>query len=406
MGTIIRQPNGRWKARYRDANGRSRSQTFDRKQDAQDFQDDSSTDMRRGEWIDPRSRRITFDRIADLWWATTVRLRPTTRRGYHGLLERHVRPFFSGRRVVDLGYLDVEDFIAKKLDSGLSPKYTRDCTSVLSLIMKTAVKAGVRRDNPAAGHTIEVRQRKVRQGDGVIDMEQAHRLIAQVRDPYKPAVWLLVFTGMRPAELCGVRVKSADLVRGIVHVTETVLPVPKFGDEPYRSAVTGPPKSAAGDRSIPIPKWLCDDLAAMLAARAKRRGSQIDASEYLFQTRYGNPLHRDKFRENVVRPALKAAGLPDIRNYDLRHTHASHLIDMGANPLAVAHRLGHSDPAMTLRVYGHLLDGVQEELTEQLDKRRAAAGKSVSEPAVIDLFEARSGHEKDTRDTKKTPKSG
>jgi hypothetical protein len=240
MGTIIRQPNGRWKARYRDANGRSRSQTFDRKQDAQDFQDDSSTDMRRGEWIDPRSRRITFDRIADLWWATTVRLRPTTRRGYHGLLERHVRPFFSGRRVVDLGYLDVEDFIAKKLDSGLSPKYTRDCTSVLSLIMKTAVKAGVRRDNPAAGHTIEVRQRKVRQGDGVIDMEQAHRLIAQVRDPYKPAVWLLVFTGMRPAELCGVRVKSADLVRGIVHVTETVLPVPKFGDEPYRSAVTGP----------------------------------------------------------------------------------------------------------------------------------------------------------------------
>jgi integrase len=70
----------------------------------------------------------------------------------------------------------------------------------------------------------------------------------------------------------------------------------------------------------------------------------------------------------VIRPALRAAGLPEtLRTYDIRHSHASLLIDQGANPLAVAQRMGHTDPAVTLRVYGHLFAGAQEELTNRLD---------------------------------------
>jgi integrase len=75
-----------------------------------------------------------------------------------------------------------------------------------------------------------------------------------------------------------------------------------------------------------------------------------------------------------VRPALRAAGLPeDFRTYDIRHTHASLLIDDGANVLAIAQRMGHTDPGVTLRVYGHLFEGVQEELTERLDRRRRSS---------------------------------
>jgi hypothetical protein len=57
--------------------------------------------------------------------------------------------------------------------------------------------------------------------------------------------------------------------------------------------------------------------------------------------RVGKPLNRDKFLETVVRPALVAAGLPDVtRTDDLRHGHTSMLIDLGANVLAVAQRMG------------------------------------------------------------------
>ena len=371
MSFITKQPNGRYRARYRDLNGRTRSQTFDRKIDAKAFLDAAGADMRRGEWVDPTTRRETFDAWADRWWSTTVKLRPTSRRTYWDLLQLHVRPAFTGRRIVDIDYLDVESFLADRLAAGLSPKRVREALSVLSLIMKCAVRSGVRRDNPAAGHELPIRRRKVRQGD-VLDMPDVHRLIEHVQDPYKPAVWLFVMAGLRPAELCGLRVRSVDFVRRIVHITETLLPVCAFDGNPHQMAVEGPPKTEAGNRSIPISASLCDELAAMLAIRAADRGvNQIPPDDRLFVTPTGLPLHRDRFRRSIVRPALRAAGLPEeFRTYDLRHTHASLLIDSGANVLAVAQRMGHSDPAVTLREYGHLFEGVQERLTEQLEAIR------------------------------------
>ena len=79
--------------------------------------------------------------------------------------------------------------------------------------------------------------------------------------------------------------------------------------------------------------------------------------------------------------------MPQARTYDIRHTHASLLIDDGANVLAVAQRMGHTDPGVTPRVYGHLFEGVQEELTERLDLRRRAATRVGSPPQapVVEL---------------------
>lgn len=374
MSSIDKRPNGRWRARYRDKTGRSHSKTFDRRADAQSYLDDVGHDMRRGQWIDPKLARIPFEQWADRWWTTTTKLRPTTRRGYWGILQHHVRPYFEGWPLSDISYIDVEEFITHLLGQGLSPKYTRDCVSVLSLVLKSAVRANVRKDNPAADHNIPIPRRKLHEGD-VLSMEQIHQLVAHVKDPYKPAVWLLMLAGLRPAELCGLRVCDVDFVKHVIHVSQTVRPVHSFDSEGF-GLVIGPPKTSAGDRRIPIPAWLCDDLAAMVAARRRANGGERSSGhrgEFLFQTRYGNPLNRDKLREKVVRPALREAGLPEtFRTYDLRHSHASVMIDLGVNLLALAQRMGHSDPAMTLRLYGHLFEGTQVQLSEKIDELRAA----------------------------------
>ncbi|MGN9806033.1 tyrosine-type recombinase/integrase [Micromonospora sp. L32] len=68
----------------------------------------------------------------------------------------------------------------------------------------------------------------------------------------------------------------------------------------------------------------------------------------------GAPLHRNRFNKDVWLPARTAAGLPEATCHDLRHFYASALIGAGHSPKVVADRLGHSDPAMTLRVYSHL----------------------------------------------------
>jgi integrase len=406
MGSIDRRSSGRWRARYWDPEGRQRSQTFDRKGDAERFLQRNGADLQRGEWIDPVLRRVLFAEWAEQWWQTTARLRPSTRRGYWQILQNHVLPEFGDRPLASIDFMDVERFIATKLAEGtLGPKKTRDCVSVISLVMQAAIRSGARRDNPAAGHKVPVHRRRIRQGD-VLTMSEVHALIGQVRDPYKAAVWLLVLTGMRPAELCGLRVRSVDFVRHQVSIRETLLPVSAYANQRL-ALVSGPPKTEAGDRTIPIPVWLCDELASMLATRATQRGTRIDPVEPLFVNRAGKPLNRDKFRETVIRPALIAAGLPPgTRTYDLRHAHASMLIDLGANVLAVAQRMGHSDASVTLREYGHLFAGVQERLTEQLEEFRTQSA-AITPGEVVPLgARGAAGHTQDTPGHKKGVTSG
>ena len=331
-----------------------------------------------------RYQLARFDDWAEAWWETTSALRPSTRCSYRARLDHHVLPFFRGRRVGAIDFATVELWLADRRKAGLGPKMLRECLSVLSLVLGFAVKSKALSQNPAKGHEVKVRRRKMREGDGVLTMQQVHQLVAHTRDPYKPAVWLLVFAGLRPAELCGLRVRDIDFVRHAVSVRSTLMPVRGYGDEPWRM-VEGPPKTEAGDRTVPIPAWLCDDLAAMIVSLG-----DADRDDWLFQTRQRNPLHGDHFREHVILPALRAAGLPEtIRTYDLRHSHASLLIDLGANPLAVAQRMGHSDAAFTLRVYGHLFEGAQAKLSEQLDALRKATTNSPTIGEVVSLDKRR-----------------
>jgi hypothetical protein len=98
-------------------------------------------------------------------------------------------------------------------------------------------------------------------------------------------------------------------------------------------------------------------------------------------------------RDHVVRPALRAAGLPEMfRTYDLRHTHASLLIDEGANPLEVAQRMGHTDASITLRVYGHLFEGAQQRLTDQLDELRRVSAPATTDDVVTPLRRGQDTH--------------
>ena len=197
---------------------------------------------------------------------------------------------------------------------------------------------------------------------------------------YKPAVWLLVLAGLRPAEFCGLRIRDVDFVRHTMSIRSTLLPVHAYSDEPWRM-VEGPPKTDAGDRTIPLPEWLCDDLAVMLAGR-----KEINRDSFLFQRDTATRSTATTSREDVILPALRAAGLPEtIRTYDLRHSHASLLIDLGANPLALAQRMGHSDAAFTLRVYGHLFEGAQKALSEKLDALREATANAPEIGELIKL---------------------
>ena len=377
MASIERQTNGKWRARYRDPSGRSRSKTFNRKADARRFLDSTGVEVERGEWVDWRLRRSRFDEWAISFEQQLVRLAPTTARRYRQILRLQVRPYFGGRPVAGIDYQDVETFIASLVAQGLGPKTVRDCVSVLSLVLKGAVRARAIRENPAAGHHIAV----PRQRGQALTLDELLRLVDHTREEYRAAVLLLVYTGMRPSELCGLRVGSVDLLKGTVLVCETLTPVGS-------RLVAGPTKTGH-ERMIPLPRFLGDVLAEHLASRRYQLRRPLLPVDYVFVGVKGQPLHRQFLRTHVVRPALLAASLPEnFRTYDLRHAHASQLIDMGASPLAIKERLGHTDVLTTFRRYGHLFQGVQERLAAELEEAHQRAMRRPG-AQVLELRESR-----------------
>ena len=166
-----------------------------------------------------------------------------------------------------------------------------------------------------------------------------------------------------------------------MHITETFNVVHRYGDA-KRTLVEGPTKSTAGDRVLPMPAWLRDDLAAMLVGHDENDRAPTAP---LFRAVKGTGrLEVPMLRDHVIRPALIAAGLPEtFRTYDLRHTHTSLLIEQGANPLEVAQRMGHADASITLRVYGHLFEGTQARLTEKLDALRQSTAGAAGELVAL-----------------------
>jgi integrase len=123
-----------------------------------------------------------------------------------------------------------------------------------------------------------------------------------------------------------------------------------------------------------------------ISARAAVLGRPLEAADYVFGGLRDGPLNRDSLHKRVLQPGVAAAGLPPaLRTHDLRHTCASLLIELGAHPKAIQERLGHSDIAVMLNVYGHLFPSLQEALTERLDEvhERAAAAPWSPPPTVV-----------------------
>jgi integrase len=115
-------------------------------------------------------------------------------------------------------------------------------------------------------------------------------------------------------------------------------------------------------RAVTWPASLDKALHAHLATRPD------EPEALLFANGAGNAIGHASFMARHFKPALARADLPSsVRFHDLRHTHASLLIAMGAHPKAIQERLGHSSITVTLDIYGHLFPGVGDELAKSLD---------------------------------------
>lgn len=170
-------------------------------------------------------------------------------------------------------------------------------------------------------------------------------------------------TGARDSELLGLRWADTDLGDGpAIAITRALV---RLRSNVYAE---NPPKSASSRRRIP----LLPETAARLAAHRERQSREREAAgaawqdrDLVFAWRDGTPIKPSTLRQHWGR-IVRRAGLPYIRPHDTRHAHATLLLGLNVHPKIVQERLGHSNPTMTMRVYSHVLKGMQEDALRKL----------------------------------------
>lgn len=184
---------------------------------------------------------------------------------------------------------------------------------------------------------------------------------------WRPAAW----TGMRRGEVCGLVWRDVDLEAGTITVQRARVIVK--GSDVREST----PKSADGRRQVELDQ---DTWAAVEAwkERQKREAEewpgQWPAHDLVFAYQDGTAYHPD-FLSRAFHSQVKKAKLPEIRLHDLRHTHASILLAAGTPIKVVSERLGHSTPEFTMKVYQHVLPGMQRDAVQAVASTKTKAAR-------------------------------
>jgi integrase len=159
---------------------------------------------------------------------------------------------------------------------------------------------------------------------------------------------MLYWTGMRIGELLALMPKDIDFERKTISISKSYQRL-------NRRDIVTPPKTPKSKRVISIPEFLAVDLQEYISSIYS-----IEEDDRLFSvTKY--------FMEHEMRRGIKASGVKRIRLHDLRHSHASLLIEMGFTPLAIAERLGHERIETTMNTYAHLYPNKQGQIADKLE---------------------------------------
>ena len=335
---------GKWLIQYRytDWQGKRRTSTkrgFATKREAE-------------EWL--RNFLITqkadFDMKFEDFWKMycadmETRLREHTMRTKKYIVELKILPYFGNKRVNDITAADIRQWQNELIKIGYSPTYLKTINNQLSAIFNYAVRYYDLKSNPCvkAGSMGKSKAEEMDFWTG----EEFRKFIDSVmnkRLSYMTFYW----TGMRMGELLALNSKDIDLEKRTISITKSYQRLGK------KDVIT-PPKTPKSKRVITIPEFLAADIKDYMDSLY-----DLQENDRLFPiTKY--------YLEHEMQRGIKESGVKRIRVHDLRHSHASMLIELGFSPLEIANRLGHEKVETTLNTYAHLYPNKQTKLAERLD---------------------------------------
>lgn len=371
----------RYRARYIGPDGTEKSKSFpDRqKRRAEEWLAQTEADMLRGQYLGPKAERVTFEQYAERWLAGQT-TDPTTRVAVETRLRLHALPRLGARPLASFRPIHIREFVRDLEHTAMAGSYARTIYANVRAVLSAAVDDGYLARNPCGAAS--VRPPAVSAGRVVPWLPSQVRAVREaLPERYRAMVDVGAGCGLRQGEIVGLAVDTVHFDSGTLRVVNQVKLI-------RGTAVFAPPKGNK-ERDVPLPGSVAAALKAHMEVHPpvpielpwQRPDGPVTTRRLLFTNSAGGIVWRSNFNTQVWKPTLAAAGLiptpkpgqpyASAREHGmhaLRHFYASVLLDAGESVRAVSEYLGHSDPALTLRVYAHLMPSSQERTRSALDR--------------------------------------
>ncbi|MGQ9408981.1 site-specific integrase [Mycolicibacterium gilvum] len=376
FGSVEQLAGGHYRARYTGPDGRRHKApiTFLTKGDARGWLALQQADIIRKAWTPPEAtpnldKRLTFRTYAKRWLderrVKGEPLKVRTREHYAWLLDEHLLPTFGAMPIASITADDVRAWHTKM--GKATPTARSHAYGLLNAVMNTAVSDGKAVLSPCVirGAGTSRRVHKIRPAT----LAELEALTKAMPAPYQAMILLASWCALRFGELCELRRKDLELIghvergedgtdvlvrEGMVHVERAVV---RAGDG-YEVTT---PKSDAGTRDVAIPPHLVPVIEDHLATHVGTGGDAL-----LFPAKHGGHLAPATLYRRFY-TARNAAGRPDLRFHDLRHSGAVLAAQTGATLAELMARLGHSTPQAAMR-YQHAAQGRDRAIAAALSK--------------------------------------
>ncbi|WP_342798384.1 site-specific integrase [Domibacillus sp. 8LH] len=313
--------------------------------------------------------KLPFQKYLSQWFeAKKIKLKPSTIQNYEEQIRYNIVPYIGDVRMDEFSESIIQTYI-QKLHKGrkLSPATIRAAYGIVAEVLYKASQKGILNKSMLDDISLPRMPKKLRvwTADEMLLFLDAPRRVLNLTRHFI-GFSISAQTGMRMGEVLGLRWSDIDFEGKRIFIRQTLS---KIGEDSLYGFVDEG-KTNAALRVVYVPDALLSSLRVHREHIIRERA--VMADEYLpydlvVCTKNGNWVHPNNFRR-AFKVTVQQLGIPEIRLHDLRHTHATFLMENKVNPKIIQERLGHKNVTVTLNTYSHVLPSMQLEAAGTFDE--------------------------------------
>lgn len=337
--TIKGHRGPRYQVRVYGPSNRRVCRTFDRREDAKNYEAEQKRQRSLGEFLQPRKGNLTFEEVSTEWLQQRIlgRRRKGTEVRYVGILDNYLLPAFRSQETRRIRREDGERLVGDLIRRGdLHSTSIRKVLAVAKQINRFAMEMGYLRQDPFLGVRGPESSPKP---DRYLSLAEIDALLTAAESFHaSDIVTVALNSGMRLGEILGLQWDSIDLSLGHIIVRRI-------------QTKEGIQESTKTNRIRYVP--MNETLMALFKRLKALRTSENRIRSYVFTTESGVPYSASHFTNRIFQKMVLAAGIEALRFHDLRHTYASQFRMAGGEIHDLQKILGHSKIEQTMR-YAHV----------------------------------------------------